>query len=363
MDKHEILKNILSKNFIVSQRSNEKEILIKCPYCGDKNDDHHIKTGHFHMYINIDNGSYHCFLCNKSGHNIQQFIKENKNKFTNRDIIILSKLYYFNNLDYNKDKIYIINKLEDNKDIKNYINYFYNTFLTNKGLEYLYKRIYIKENDNKEYLQYLIQNKIIFPFFINKKVKMCKKVKESFIKIIKYNKHGYLIPFTLNIGFQLHFKNNNLRYITFSDKNKLLSNMLLLKNDKSNNLYIVEGIFDGLKLWNILNKKDNVLITFGKSNISSIILLLKYIQFDYRYLNFIFAFDNDINYNEYLKIIKRFKYGYSFNNIKILKIINKDIKDIGEIISKEQFYSNTEIIDYNIFSIKNIYTAINKILI
>ena len=95
MSKYQVLKDVLSKKFMVSQKSNEEEIIIKCPYCGDKSDDYHIKTGHFHLYINVNTGAYHCFLCGKKGHDINQFINENRSKFTNEDILLLSKEYLF----------------------------------------------------------------------------------------------------------------------------------------------------------------------------------------------------------------------------------------------------------------------------
>ena len=354
--KYEILKNILSKNFVVSQKSNEKEILIKCPYCNDKNDEYHMKTGHFHMYINVDNGSYHCFLCNKSGHDIKQFIRENKSKFSTEDIIILSKLYYF---DTSSNKNYVTTIIKNDNNIKQYIDYFYNEFKTKQGLDYLYKRIYIKENDNKEYLTFLIKNKIIFPFLVTKKVKECKKIKESFNTIIYKNNFGYMIPFTFYSGFQLHYPNNQNRYIIYSKKDEKTINILVLKGT-SNNVYITEGVFDGLKLWNILDRKDTVIITFGKTNVSSILLAIKNLQYNYQTMIYYFAFDNDIEYSEYLKLIKRFKQGYNLD-IKVLLFTTNKIKDIGEMKSKNQFNKNVKIIDYNIFAIKNIYNVIRKL--
>lgn len=39
------------------------EIVISCPYCGDKKGRYH----HKHLYINIHNGKFICFLCGKGG--------------------------------------------------------------------------------------------------------------------------------------------------------------------------------------------------------------------------------------------------------------------------------------------------------
>ncbi|MGC8694768.1 MAG: hypothetical protein ACP5RI_04095, partial [Candidatus Micrarchaeia archaeon] len=94
-EKFLFLKNILSP-LTVSEKSNENEIIIKCPYCGDKNDQKHRLTGHYHLYINVDTGLFHCFLCGAEG-NLKKLIFDHKDKLNLKpeDFVLLSKYYIF----------------------------------------------------------------------------------------------------------------------------------------------------------------------------------------------------------------------------------------------------------------------------
>ena len=349
-DKLILLKDILSP-LTISQKSNDRELIVKCPYCGDKNDSRHEITGHYHMYISVEKGLFHCFLCGHSG-NIKQLITDNKDKLnlSNENIKELSRYYIFPSL---HKSIPIRNLATVNLDIKEYIE---KLNIDNNGLQHLYDRIKIKEKDNKQFLYHIVNSRIIIPSnstYIPFKPKM---------EYILRNSH-YVIPLGFYSGIQLYLPHNDPKYILLSVNKDIPTYIYFGNTVNPSKIYIVEGIFDGLKLYNILNMDPNIMILVltGKTKTKSIIYIIKSLKIkNYSNIEYIFALDSDLNEQEYIRLVNIFKNSYysTHYKISILKWKDKQYKDIGEITSEDEFNNKLIKVDFKLFVLKRIYDKI-----
>jgi len=363
-NKYRVLKDILSKTFIVSKKSNEQksELLIKCPYCGDKTDSYHVSTGHFHMYINAETSEFHCFLCNTSG-NIFKLLRDFKQNFTTEDYAKLIMLYS-SITNENQTKTY--HHVEINNKFKKFIDklYEYAPISNTDNLSFLLKRISIKERDNMKFLNYLLTNKIIFPMsFIKFKESGFDKIDNSAAKLISEN-NNYIIPIKpLYNGIQIYFPNNNKlpKYMSFKlDADSQFWYNYIGNKINPDSIYIVEGIFDALKLYNILdmNPSVGIVILHGKTNVNNLLVFLKEIGINIYNVKFYFGLDSDLEYDEYLNYIKAFKRNFEIDpmSINILYWMdNHKSKDLGEIKSIEQFTNEISVVQYQAFALKNLY--------
>lgn len=375
-NKFVILKEILEKHFIVSKKSNEKssEIIIKCPYCGDKSDDVHKLTGHYHMYINTETGQFHCFLCNRSGM-LPKLVHDFRTNFSLEDVIALSNiygLYSSNTIISQSSSILNIETLHYNENFHKYLNVIYNKYNDIKNIEsikLLKYRISISERNNDDYLKYILDSKIIFPV---KKIKfnevdISKYVNKSMYFVMNHN-NTFMIPFRPSFnGVQLYLPihENIPKYIIYKIDKDINDYIYIGNNDNPSSIYIVEGIFDALKLYNILDRDTSVgiVVLTGKVKMGNVIPFLQSLNINAFNVDYYVGLDSDVPYDEYVNLIKEFKSYYSFDYSRINILVwdmSSHVKDLGDIISVEQYNKVIKIIPYPIYSLKKIYDSMFK---
>jgi len=370
-----ILKEILEKHFTVSKKSNERssEIIIKCPYCGDKTDDLHRLTGHYHMYINAETGQFHCFLCNASG-SVNKLVRDFKSSFDVSDLITLSSIYSFpsDNIISQSSTITTPENYKKNYDFENYIKNVLFKFsnMSDKNItNFLLNRISISGHDNLQYLKYLTDNKVIFAL---KKIKFTEKymyrnVNKSIYSIIQ-NNNTFAIPenpYFNGIQLYLPIHTNLPKYINFKIDKDVNTYNYIGNYHNPKQIYIVEGIFDALKLYNILsmNKDVGIVVLAGKTKVNNVITFLSSLKININFVTYYFGLDSDVEYDEYLGLIKQFKQDYSIDFTKINVLVwntSYNVKDLGEIVSVDQYNDVIKIVPYYIYSLKKIYDAVFK---
>ncbi len=215
-----------------------------------------------------------------------------------------------------------------------------------------------------KFLNYLLTNKIIFPMsFIKFKESGFDKIDNSAAKLISEN-NNYIIPIKpLYNGIQIYFPNNNKlpKYMSFKlDADSQFWYNYIGNKINPDSIYIVEGIFDALKLYNILdmNPSVGIVILHGKTNVNNLLVFLKEIGINIYNVKFYFGLDSDLEYDEYLNYIKAFKRNFEIDpmSINILYWMdNHKSKDLGEIKSIEQFTNEISVVQYQAFALKNLY--------
>lgn len=316
--------------------TDKSETLIRCPYCGDSNNENHA-----HMYINnIPPYKYFCQKCSTTGIVDNKFLRDvnlydpeivnhvtnSKNKY----IKDLNKKYGNNFLEiFNKEFDLLPNDF-GKKEIQklNYINNRLGIKITNEELISKYK---------------IILN--IKDFFENNNLEMNKFYKENINKL-QNNYVGFLLNDNNMICFRDITGKSEMRYINKkiysenifqSRKFYTIGNTIDLSKE-TYNIYLTEGIFDILGVFNHIyncNQQNNDL--FISCNGKSYNFVLKYLQ-SLGILNcniFIYS-DNDVPIKKIENLVK-YNYLTKFNGASLYyNTIEKDygVKKDKIILSK-----------------------------
>lgn len=359
----QILKKYL---FFVNDTGNE--LIFKCPLHPDsfKHPDDP-KKGHF--YINKDNYNQHCFLCGYSTKDVRNTLLNPKimNIDNNDKRILIQSILKDNN---NKEIEEVQEEVIDDKDQNEQYEEVKNTLIQvhNNTIKHYYPRIFINYISSRG-LEFQLIKKLI------KKEKLYFIHNENRIKINHYSPSFLLNDDCLAFNYyneQLPFKLHNYSFICRRVFSKQIPRYLNYKNDiidkmgnfstysimeyqdrnEVESIFIVEGIFDQLKLYQLLKyDRKSVIIQMNGKNIQR---LKEWISYLPMVKNIYIIYDKDVRKIEKLKSVS-----------KLISILNKEVmiyignhtkfKDIGEMndvddlktikfFSWDQFKINQDII-------------------
>ncbi|MEM4065518.1 MAG: hypothetical protein QXV17_01475 [Candidatus Micrarchaeaceae archaeon] len=347
MNKSEELQKILEP-LHVSYKSNNKEVIIKCPYCGDKTDEHHVSTGHFHMYINVETGQFHCFLCGASGP-LKKLIIDQQHllNITADQMQFLAVNYIFTS---DVKPTILPTNIKFHQEIKEQLELLPSNDML---IKHIYDRLVLDDGNNDKLLNYIIkEHVIIYPMPLGK---------NQMINNISPKYPYYIIPMFLYGGIQYYSPNSKPKYLIVKIDDNIPGVILLGNMYTPTIVYLVEGIWDGIKLYNILNMDNHslIIVLTGKSKVNLIIQVLKILNLDYHKLTYIFGLDSDVPREEYLYLLNKFRNtiynDYIDNNIFLYVWKNLKYKDIGEVPSIAEFYNNTQLVDFLAYQLKPVY--------
>jgi hypothetical protein len=336
----------------IPYKENETNLIIKCPVCYHRDNKEKIK-----LYIHKELGIYHCFRCETKG-SIFGLVKL-LDKYYNIDLsdvldisILLDKQFSANlsskslsellkniskgDEEYKerlrksllkeaKDTIISLKKSQlQSGDVYSYYGY-----IQKRGIPVSIFKMTIPHsicnNPNSE-----LYTRIAFPslFFTNYEARTIISGIEPRYKQKQNTKHSDLIGYFTKIN-QISFYHSGFR--------KYESEKLEMED-----VYVVEGVFDALKL-RILGKK-NVISLGGWGKGKKLLLFLKHLSLffkDFKIHNLKVILDNDVNLEQFEKVVSFFSYYKNsisdiVEEIKIAKFEYENRKDIGALSSTEE---------------------------
>ena len=276
----EKIKQIFELNNIEYKETNTGELYIKCPFC--KEDYHKSK---YKLYIGYnkekESFAFICFRCGTKGYNLDYLFQA----------LDIDKTYYENlNLPsiINEQKTDITLNIDELSKISNQLQY-------NELKKQLENKCFIEYNLGRMYLEKRISKNI---FNLNK------IIINSVNKFIDINNRkipfGYyiIIPSLKYTKIACRrFYGNKVKHLILklydNDSIVNIDPFILINDYKNPELFIVEGIFDMLKLYDY---GKNVLALTGKSKLQSLKYQIEFLKIHYlkELTNLIYFFDNDI---------------------------------------------------------------------
>lgn len=315
----------LKKNLKLCNISTDKsETIVRCPYCGDS-----MNLNHAHLYINNNPPyKYFCQKCSVTGIVDTKFLRDLSLYDPEiMDHVTKSKTKYMKDL----NKKYGNNFLEIfNKEFDVLPNNFGKKEI--QKLKYINNRLGITINDESLVQKYkIILN--LEDFFENNELTMNKFYKDNLTKL-QNNYVGFLLNDNNMICFRDITSKQEMRYINKkiysenlfqSRKFYTIGNTIDLSQEVYN-LYLTEGIFDILGVFNHIYKcKQDSNDLFISCNGKSYNFVLKYLQ-SLGILNCnvnIFS-DNDVSKEKMVNMIK-YNYITKFNGAMLYyNTIGKD---------------------------------------
>jgi hypothetical protein len=312
-ERENLIKTLSEKLSFCKLTSDKKELIIRCPYCGDSSKTHN----HGHFYIALDKENYfpyYCQKCNSSGIINRNFFKD------------------INVVDYD-----LISSIEiNNKEAKKKLKYRTSNIGGLKSLIYSNDEICLPSYDDRydyDKLEYL-ENRYSFNIDIDKFICQYKTVfnLEAFLDINKidyYNCSEYMFK-ELNNNY-IGFLSNDKNFIIFRnidkncDKNKRYYMYNIYDNPEGKRFYTIETKV------NILEPQVDIVLAEGPFDIIGIK--------EYFY--------NDINENTIFTSINGKGYGLVLNYFARLGFLNMNIKIYSDKDVNLTFYKNL-INNYNI---------------
>jgi hypothetical protein len=309
--------------------ANKKDIIIRCPYCGDSRKDP--RKGHFYI-LNRSPYKFHCFKCETKGYMNSEVL----NKINVTDYSLVSMIN--KNLDDYKKKLtykYGTSLIDLNRrELNLYPNQY--TQMENGKIQYLNNRLGVEmvESDVDKYR--LILN--MKDFLTNNEMKMENYTKtkrdQKLLSLIQDYTIGFLtsdkstiICRSLNperTGFRYHnfalFPEDLDSKIFYSIKKKLDLSLLEHK------IIVTEGIIDIIGVYNhVTNKDDNPLYVAnnGKNfnHVFDYISRLSLLNADIEIYS-----DKDVNLDYYQKLVQYNRLA-KFNGVRVF--YNQIGKDYG----------------------------------
>jgi len=290
-------------------REYDTEYLCRCPICGDSQKH---KYGHGHFYVNKETGVYYCHRCNASG-NIYSYLL----KYANLDM-------------YEKKEIlqYMINNTSiistNNKQIEQYnnkniitdklLNKNANKYLTNLDIfkkmnAYLLERL---QNIDIEFIKQRLLFKLIYPFYSDTlqeypSYNPSKLPNRLYIQHFNYVFSARKVP---DIPDTPQFEYTG-KYIFVKPKElKSIYPFVMYDCLPIYNIYIVEGVFDAIKLFYFLSFEEQNYIVFttnGKQISSTLRLMLLDLFSQYAINKLVWIPDMDVEHNTILDSIEKLK--------------------------------------------------------
>ena len=320
------LKKFLLNHFTVSHlASGGKEVVIRCPFCGDSQK----KRNDAHLYIGLQTDKdtefyqahpkYHCFLCERSGVLTGDILLEICDFNVEDDSLVreLNDLYY----KYNKSSKY---KILKNKVSNLSVNGCYrDDDINRRKVNYLNSRIGVKLDFNE-----WLYNKVVFDlsYFLYYNGIRDYTLSEGEIDAISKNHIGFLsmdnsfVTLRNCSGKEMNFQSLKKRYLNYSIFNDddsvnriryycLRSTLNINDMSKKINLHVAEGAFDILSIaYNLRNndRYNNIYFTAsGKGYYSAIKEVIKFLKISPNIIINIYP-DNDVNDNKIIYTAKRF---------------------------------------------------------
>lgn len=333
---------------------NDKEYIFKCPL----HEDHNHKPNKGHFYVSKENGKFICFKCGVKGTNILKFLVSNYKNLSNikqegLQDFLTSTLSLFKKeqqikiqnqlkqIDLDLDKISLY------KELINYLSEKTQKRYQSRLIEYFEskRKIY-----NKKFIKNMIYDKKILYF--NSKDKFSTNLIEQ-IYGKKIYRDGIVINFNsfdpLNYNSQIRILNHtNIKYFNLILHNRPgLININTINYSFPHILFIVEGVFDNIKLDYFLNQQTNYIILsmLGKNHYKSFDTLKKFITTNNINISHMFILlDNDVTKNEMIKLYKEINKRIQIpeKNTYIREFNNNKYKDLDEMEQMEiQFVEYT----------------------
>jgi len=338
---------------------NDKEFIFKCP----AHEDHNKKPNKGHFYVSKETGNFICFKCGLKGNNILKFLvseyknlsnikQENLHEFLTSTLSILNKIETEIKLD-ELNKINI--DLDEINLHKELIEYLFNKTqrkYQSKIIEYFEttRKIY-----NKNFIKDMIYNKKILYFNSSDKISV-ELIQKVYNKTVF--KDGIFINFNsfdnLNYNSQIRIINHtNIKYFNLikSSTRHGLINVTTINYNFPYVLFIVEGVFDNIKLDYFLNKQTNYIILsmLGKNHYKSLDTLKDYVTSNNMNISHLFILlDNDVSKEEMIKIFKEINKRIKIpeKNTFIREFNNNKYKDLDEMEEKLEI----QFIEYTLYT-------------
>ncbi len=363
---------IISKYISFIKKTSTNELIFRCPICGDSK-----KEYNGHLYVEEESLNYICFKCGIKGKSIIQLlinlINENSiecdindKRYLNKYLIkIVSDNLVKSNIE--KEKFEIMEEVIIEEHIEE------------EMIEYLTKKRSMEEQFviDSMYIPYLQKRFKGIEFFLKELIET-NRLYLYYSKEIRYNKNykpstllnrlyfnlGNGIFMSREIDKELEKDTKFKKYVFYTPKNsKVKIPPFILNNNKEiNTLYLVEGVFDCIKLFCFIKDDvDNVGVMslngkFVTNHIMSIINTYNNL------LNVMYFPDSDVKDNEIEDTINHFKRNIFNKNINLLigKIDDSRYKDIGEFERKEHL-KKIIITTSNQYQTKNVVSQLEKI--
>ena len=320
------LKEFLLRRFAVSHlASGGREVVIRCPYCGDSQK----KRNDAHFYIGLQSDKdneiyqvppkYHCFLCEKSGILTGDVLLE----ITDYNIDDESLIRDLNEVSfkYKKSQKYTVK----NNRINNLttIGCYRDTSLDRKKLKYLNYRLGLNLTPDEA-----LMNKVVFdlPYFLYYNGISNYSLSEDEMQAISNNFIGFLsldnsfVTLRNCSGEQMKFNSLKKRYLNYSifgDEDKidriryycLKSKINVIDTQNKINIHVAEGAFDILSIaYNLRNndRYNNLYFSAaGKGYYSAIKDVIKFLKISPNMVLHIYP-DNDVSDNKIVYMANRF---------------------------------------------------------
>lgn len=334
---------------------NEKEYIFRCPL-------HEDKRGH--LYVSKRDGKYICFKCGTKGHNILMFFLKHQDLLTENDNSITTKLInqMFSGINGEKSETNreILNRVDENAIRK----------LTTLYKELRYELTKNAVNNVERIIEYLQTKRKIYDVdYINellekdtfgyhevdmknhKKVQML--LKEIYGKPVLYRES--IAVFLENFGIQFRYIDDGQyksKYMTFVLKDvsnvfKTLEYHRYFMIDRSHNplpiIFIVEGVFDGIKLDYLLQQSNTltsykIISILGKTNVKTLQLIKPTNMY-------IISLDSDVTKSDIINVYNNLP---KLENTKVyvMRITNPKYKDFDEMEDLQDFKKNTELVQF-----------------
>lgn len=311
--KKDLIISIFGKGIV---SNNEKDIAVSCPVCkkvpGSKNKKK--------LSISIENGIYHCWVCESKGRSLTRFIRKNVSNFKNIEKVI----EYFGQ---EKEE-----KIEEDIETLNLPEDFQLIATSNSRTSNFIKKYLIKRGlDTSDFYKFKIgysfdfqfTNRIIFP---------------SFDKNLDLN-------FYVS---RIYNEENNIKYGKYKNCNASKKDIIFNEHqlDWNSPIVIVEGIFDSVKAG------QNSVPILGSWLDQSYHLFREIVD---RKADVIICLDPDAKEKE-VKIAKKFlEYGI---NVKTISHISTDLgdldkKEVKNLIDNAKPFDNIKRMRYLISGIKS----------
>lgn len=339
--------NIL-KNNLKFVKESDKEIIFRCPICGDSKNPYH---GHFYVQ-NEEPHKYLCFKCNTRGNDIVQFLLN-----LMKDIDLNDKQYLLRYLMKKKKKNGISTEQTQteyksiNFDLLNKLTKYKADPIERETIKRVYGDYLLSRIPDKNYIDELVSKKIIIPFYSSEEHKI-----HSYSPDIILNRIYFNINDSIFISRQIskHLELNDIfkkqKYVIYRPKNyegsippfELKSRVVYAT--KPITLFLVEGVFDAIILHyylGLVESSNYIIHTINTKVIKQI--NLDYIKNNEIY-NVVFIPDSDVSLHDIQTTVNKIL--RLDNNINIFIGKNEsDYKDVGEFKSLEDF-EKIKIVNY-----------------
>lgn len=383
MKEHPIL-DILGKYIKKVKETQTGEIIYRCPICGDSKKEY---TGH--LYVNKESFNYICFKCGVKGKNIVQFVYNliQDGTIPEYDVkdeqemlkYIFKKLQRQEKSEKNIEELQKITLLKQKKEEEDLIKcisdeeLFMNTLKKKRNyqeqfvIDSVIIPYYKQRTVGQENLQrYLVENNKVFFYYSDVKEKIESYSPSILLNRIYFN-HGNSFYSQRKISeFMEGEDKDSKRYLLYHSKSSKKMNPFIIQLIDDSDVYAVyltEGIFDSIKLHSFLSYETQNFATYTLNGKILHEELLEILKSKYKNLNkIVLILDRDVLEKDIKASILKFNNIFDSNKTELLigTIQDSEIKDIGEMIAKEQLKS-IKLDNQNNYELSDIFIKLDKV--